>query len=61
MDFYRRIINIAPLILNTNGALMFEVGHDQADSVASLCQKDFKNIRKIKDLCSIERVVTAEY
>lgn len=61
LDFYRRIINIAPLILNKNGALMFEVGHDQADSVASLCQKDFKNIRKIKDLCSIERVVTAEY
>lgn len=55
--FYRRIIEIAPPVLNENGILAFEVGHTQADAVAELMKKNFENIEIINDLCSIPRVV----
>ena len=60
LDFYRRIISIAPELLSDDGKIYFEVGHDQADAVAELMSKDFKNIKKIKDLCGIERVVCGQ-
>lgn len=58
LDFYRRITHIAPKLLNTGGALLYEVGHDQAEAVKGLMEKDFKNIEITKDLCNINRVVT---
>ena len=57
LDFYKRITDIAPSILNKEGALVYEVGHDQAQDVKKLMEKDFKNISIIKDLCGINRVV----
>ena len=56
--FYRRIVEIAPRLLNENGFLAFEVGYDQAREVAALMRHDFINIEIIKDLCGVERVVT---
>lgn len=58
--FYRRIAEIAPRLLNENGFIAFEVGYDQAHLVSALLQKDFTDIKIIKDLCGIERVVTAK-
>ena len=58
--FYRRITEIAPSVLTENGVLAFEVGHTQAQTVAEMMGKDFKNIEIINDLCGIARVVIGE-
>lgn len=55
--FYKRITDFAPLILNDNGVLAFEIGYDQGESVKSLLEKDFSDIKVIKDLCGNDRVV----
>ena len=59
LDFYRRITDIAPSILNSGGTLIYEVGHDQANEVKLLMEKDFTDIQIIKDLCGINRVIKA--
>lgn len=55
--FYRRICEIAPVILNPKGLLAFEIGYNQADAVKSLMEKNFQDILVIKDLCKNDRVV----
>lgn len=57
LDYYRRICKIAPHILKKGGLLAFEIGFDQATTVSALMEKDFKEIRVIKDLCKNDRVV----
>ncbi len=57
LDFYRRITEIAPSLLNTRGMLLYEVGHDQAQDVKELMKKDFTDIQVARDLCGIDRVV----
>lgn len=57
LDFYRRIIAVAPQLLNKGGKLLFEVGHDQSDDVAELLKSEFTDISTHKDLCGINRVV----
>ena len=54
--FYRRICNIAPDILADGGLLAFEIGYNQGAAVAKLMEKDFSDIRIIKDLCGNDRV-----
>lgn len=58
LDFYRRITEIAPKLLNKNGYLLYEVGHTQAKAVSGLLKNDFENIELTKDLCGIDRVVS---
>lgn len=60
LNFYRRIIDIAPAALNEDGILAFEVGHTQAGMVARLMEKDFCDIEIINDLCGIARVVSGK-
>lgn len=57
LTFYRRIVEIAPKILNKGGLLAFEIGFDQAEEVTSLMKKDFENIETVKDLLKNDRVV----
>ncbi len=59
LEFYRRIAEGAPAFLAPNGALMLEVGMGQSEQVRGLLG-NFKNVRTVKDLSGIERVVTAE-
>ena len=56
--YYERIVKIAPKLLNKGGMLAFEVGFDQAEDVVKLMEKDFSEIKIIKDLCGVERVVS---
>ena len=56
--FYRRIIKLAPEILNKGGALFFEIGYNQGKAVFELMSDSFKNIRIVKDLCGNDRVIT---
>ena len=56
--FYRRITEIAPKNLTPGGLLVFEVGYDEGEAVASLMEKDFTDIKIKKDLAGTDRVVT---
>ncbi|MBQ8165270.1 MAG: peptide chain release factor N(5)-glutamine methyltransferase [Clostridia bacterium] len=57
LSAYREIISEAPLYLNKNGMILFEVGVGQADDVRKLLKKDFTDIYTVRDYGGIERVV----
>lgn len=57
LDFYKIIIEQGVKYLAKFGILAFEVGHDQAQVIKSIMEKDYKNIEIYKDLPGIERVV----
>lgn len=57
IEFYEKIINDVPKILNENGYLLFELGIGQAELVKNLMNKNFSEIEIIKDLAGIERVI----
>lgn len=57
IEFYEKIINGAPKILNENGYLLFELGIGQVELVKNLMNKNFSEIEIIKDLAGIERVI----
>lgn len=59
LDFYERIIADAPKYLKANGMIFFEVGIGQAGDVKKLLEKDFKEIKIVKDYGKVERVVLA--
>jgi release factor glutamine methyltransferase len=60
LDAYRSILSGAGALLSKDGVLALEVGYDQGDSVASLCRGEgFADIRKIRDLAGLPRVVIA--
>lgn len=60
LDFYRVIIENYKNSLKIGGMLAFEVGINEADKVATLLKENgFEEIQIIKDLNSIERVITA--
>lgn len=58
LEFYQKIIQDAPKFLNENGYLLFELGINESLEVAQI-MKDagFKNIRIVKDLAGIDRVI----
>ena len=61
LSYYERIVNISPKLLNVNGMLAFEIGYNQAEDVKKLMKKDFRDIKIIKDLCGLDRVVSGLY
>lgn len=59
--FYRRIIEIAPEILNDPGIIAFEIGYNQGEEVVDMLKEDGFSAVKIKrDPCDNDRVVTAK-
>lgn len=60
LEFYEKITQGAPAILNNGGWLLFELGIGQAQDVKELMQKDFEEIEIIKDLAGIERVISGK-
>lgn len=60
LEFYRKITEEAPKYLNSHGHLLFELGEGEADSVKTLMQKSFAEIRIIKDMAGIERVIAGK-
>ncbi len=61
LSYYERIVKLSPKLLNVNGMLAFEVGFDQAEDVKKLMEEDFCDIKIIKDLCGVQRVVSGLY
>ncbi|MBU5454333.1 peptide chain release factor N(5)-glutamine methyltransferase [Caproiciproducens sp. MSJ-32] len=60
--FYRRIIEESKKVLKENSLIAFEIGYDQAEEVSELLDYNgFKNIKIIKDLAGLHRVVLAEF
>lgn len=57
-DFYRRIPPLYAAKLKPGGALMFEVGYQQAGHVAALLETaGYVRVRTVRDAAGIERVV----
>ena len=58
LNFYRHIIKIAPPNLNSGGRLIFELGIGQSGAVKELMEEKFTDIKIIKDLAGIDRVIS---
>ena len=59
LSFFPLISRIALSLLPSGGALFFEVGYTQSGEVEAILSKQgYKDIRKIKDLNQMERVVS---
>ncbi len=60
LSFYKRIIKEASKFLTEQGQIFFEIGCEQAADVSALLSENgFENIRVIKDLAGLDRVVSA--
>lgn len=60
--FYRKIIEDLPKFLRPGGEVYFEIGHDQGEKVSELLREQkFTNIKVIKDLAKLDRIVKATY
>ena len=60
LDFYRRLAAEAGQFLNPGGCVCFEIGFDQAADVTALLENaGFEEVRVLKDLAGLDRVVTA--
>lgn len=60
LDFYRRLAEEAGQFLNPGGCVCFEIGFDQAADVSALLENaGFLEVRVLKDLAGLDRVVTA--
>lgn len=58
LHFYRRIVTECKDYLKPEGMLLFEIGHDQGETVPELMKEaGFKDVRVIKDLAGNDRVV----
>lgn len=62
LAFYRRIAAEAGDWLNPGGSIYLEIGHDQGAAVSGLLRDaGFCNIKVVKDLPGLDRVVRADY
>jgi len=62
LDFYRKIIEGAPLHLNPGGHLLLEIGFGQANEVKEMVESGgFKALAIDKDFNGIDRVVIAKW
>ena len=61
LDFYRRIVEEAPVHLNAGGSIYFEVGEGEARDVLDLLKNNLNcaDCGIIKDLTGIERIAWA--
>lgn len=59
--FYKEIIGQAKKYLERQGSIFFEIGYDQGNQVKQMLDNaNFSNIRVIKDLAGLDRVVCAD-
>ncbi len=62
LKFYRILARKAPAFLKEGGSLFLEIGAEQAGDVTALLGENaFKEIRVVKDLAGLDRVVCAVY
>lgn len=57
--FYREIVDKSHKYLNEKGFIFFEIGYDQGEDVKNILEsKSFCDVKVIKDLAGLDRVVT---
>lgn len=62
LDFYRKIIKAAPMYLQAEGYLCFEIGYDQGLAVQALMEaQGFFACQIIKDYAQLDRVVIGQW
>ena len=61
LNFYRRIADEAPKFLYEGGFLALEIGINQASAVKNLLTEHFTEIKILRDLSGIERVIAANF
>jgi release factor glutamine methyltransferase len=60
-NFYRRIAELANLLLLPKGKLYLEIGHSEAEGIVDMLRNSgLKNIEVTKDLAGIERIIKGE-
>ncbi|MBM4168370.1 MAG: peptide chain release factor N(5)-glutamine methyltransferase [Ignavibacteria bacterium] len=60
-EFHRRIVDIAPYLLQDEGWLAMEMGFGQVEEIVRLLRShEYRNVNVTEDLGSIPRVVTAQ-
>jgi len=59
LDYIKQLISEGPKYLKENGYLILEFGENQAEKIKSLSEKQFKEIKIIKDYSGIERIIFA--
>lgn len=58
--FYKKIISQSKKVLKSNGILAFEIGYNQANDIRKILEiNGYKNIKVVKDLAGLDRVVIA--
>lgn len=58
LDFYKKIVEQSKSVLEVNGVLAFEIGHDQGEEVKNIMSSEgFHHIEIVKDLAGNDRVV----
>ncbi|MDD3221958.1 MAG: peptide chain release factor N(5)-glutamine methyltransferase [Clostridia bacterium] len=58
LEFYKKITQAAETYLKPSGWLFFEIGAEQGKAVSELMEKEgFKEIRTVRDLAGLDRVV----
>ena len=57
LRYYREIIRNAPILLKNDGAILFEVGINQADTVSAMLELNGYSVAVFKDYGNIDRVV----
>lgn len=61
LDFYKKITENAKEYLKKEGLLIFEIGYKQKEDVSKiLIENKFKNIKCVKDLQGLDRVIIGE-
>ena len=62
LKFYRILAKEAPAFLKEGGSLFLEIGAEQAEDVSALLAENaFKEVKVVKDLAELDRVVCAVY
>ncbi len=62
LKFYRLLLEGAPEYLKSGASVIFEIGYDQGEAVASLMERyGYREIRIVKDLAGLDRVAYCEY
>ncbi|MEG1510141.1 MAG: hypothetical protein RR454_06810, partial [Clostridia bacterium] len=60
LDFYKKIINDATKFLKVGGNILFECGLGQAQEIKEMLNKDYIDIKIVKDLENIDRIIIAK-
>jgi release factor glutamine methyltransferase len=60
LDDYRHLIPHLPLLLSENGIALFEIGFDQAESVAAIARNTKMSVRVVNDLSGHPRCVVTQ-